>query len=115
MSEAQPPPYTAPNPVEISVFFEGGRYVFRNDDAAIYSFDKDTPGKSNCDSTCTRIWPPVAAPDTATTVGDWTAILRDNKTRQWAYKGKPVYTYGYDQPGKAKGDGIDGLWHVVNP
>jgi predicted lipoprotein with Yx(FWY)xxD motif len=48
-------------------------------------------------------------------IGDWTAIERADQIWQWAYKGKPVYTYSLDQPGKIRGDGVAGLWHVLNP
>jgi predicted lipoprotein with Yx(FWY)xxD motif len=117
MADATPPPYTAINPAEISVFFEGGRYVFRTDETVpIYSYDKDSAGKSNCDATCARTWLPVAAPTPGKVLGDWTAIERPDKTCQWAYKGKPVYTYVHDAPGQIKGDGAEGgLWHIVNP
>jgi predicted lipoprotein with Yx(FWY)xxD motif len=116
MAAPQPPPYTAPNPAEISVFFEGGRYVFRNDDTLpIYTYDKDEPGKSHCEAACATAWPPVIAPASATTVGDWSAIERPDKTKQWAYKGKPVYTYSRDEPGQIRGDGVQGSWHILNP
>jgi predicted lipoprotein with Yx(FWY)xxD motif len=107
------PPQT---PVEISVYIEGGRFVFRTDEPlAIYTYDKDAPGKSNCDGDCSKAWLPVKAPTIGKVVGDWTAIERSDKSAQWAYKGKPVYTYALDQPGKAAGDGVAGLWHVLNP
>ncbi len=114
---ADPTHDTAPvTPVEISVFLEAGRYVFRTDDSLpIYSFDGDGRNESNCDAVCAMMWRPVAAPSTANTVGDWRAIVRADESRQWAYKGKPVYTYARDQPGQITGDGIDGRWHVVNP
>ncbi|MEP7244984.1 MAG: hypothetical protein ABI885_15065, partial [Gammaproteobacteria bacterium] len=67
------------------------------------------------DAVCAMTWPPVTAPSTASTVGHWKAIERTDKSRQWAYKGKPVYTYARDRPGQITGDGVDGLWHVVNP
>jgi predicted lipoprotein with Yx(FWY)xxD motif len=117
MADTAPPPYTAPVPVEISVFFETGRYVFRTDDSlVIYSYDKDVPGKSNCDATCAKTWLPVAGPIGAKTIGEWTTIERPGKTWQWTYRGKPVYTYARDPVGKATGDGAEGgLWHVVYP
>jgi predicted lipoprotein with Yx(FWY)xxD motif len=46
-------------------------------------------------------------------VGDWSVIVSgDDETRQWAYKGKPLYTYTGDvNPGDALGDGVEGVWH----
>ena len=117
MADNQPRMYSDPVPVEISVFFEGGQFVFRTDESqAIYFFDKDAPGKSNCDGACTLTWRPVAAPPGAKTVGNWTTIERPDKSWQWAFKGMPVYTLIHDQLGKATGDGAGGgLWHVVKP
>jgi predicted lipoprotein with Yx(FWY)xxD motif len=110
-------PDNAPvTPAEISVFVEAGRYVFKTDDArAIYCFDEDRREESKCVAACATTWRPVTAPPTADTVGDWKAIERTDRSRQWAYKSKPVYTYARDQPGQITGDGVDGRWHVVNP
>jgi predicted lipoprotein with Yx(FWY)xxD motif len=46
--------------------------------------------------------------------GPFTIVVRDDGTRQWAYKGKPVYTWPEDQePGDKYGDGKLNLWHIV--
>jgi predicted lipoprotein with Yx(FWY)xxD motif len=116
MADPTPLPYTAPNPAEISVLLEGGRYVFRTDEVLpVYTYDRDHSGQSSCEALCAQTWRPLAAPASATIVGDWTAIERSDHSRQWAYKGKPVYTYVKDRPGIISGDGIDGLWHVLSP
>ena len=117
MSDAQLRPETAPaTPAEVSVFVEQEHFVFRVDDArAIYYFDDDKPGRSKCAATCARTWRPVLAPPDAAAVGDWTAITRADASKQWAYKGRPVYTFAADEPGQMKGDGLQGLWHLVKP
>jgi predicted lipoprotein with Yx(FWY)xxD motif len=83
----------------------------------LYIFDRDTnPGVSTCVGACARLWHPAAAPATATkALGDWTVIVSAaDETRQWAYKGKPLYTYAHDTaPGDALGDGVDGTWHMA--
>jgi predicted lipoprotein with Yx(FWY)xxD motif len=108
--------YPPPTPAEISVFIEDGRYIFRtNDDLAIYTFARDKDGHPTCLGECAKTWPPVIAPADAHRVGEWTAIKRSNVSRQWAYKGKPVYTYVRDEPGKALGTGVDGVWQIVEP
>ena len=49
-------------------------------------------------------------------MGDWTVITRDDQTSQWAYDGKPVYTYKDDmKAGDKTGDGKGGAWHVIKP
>ena len=106
------PPST---PAEISVFEEGSGYIFRtNDGLPLYTFDKDTPGKSACEGPCAQAWPPVPAPANARTVAEWTPIARPGG-RQWAYKGKPVYTFARDTASSITGDGVGGVWHMVKP
>jgi predicted lipoprotein with Yx(FWY)xxD motif len=108
--------YPPPTPAEISVFIENDRYVFKtNDDLTIYAFAHDKAGHSECTGECEKTWPPVTAPADAHRVGDWTAIARGDLARQWAYKGKPVYTYVRDEPGKTLGAGMDGAWRIVEP
>ena len=33
----------------------------------------------------------------ATASGDWSVVTRDDGSKQWAYKGKPLYTWVKDQ------------------
>jgi len=48
--------------------------------------------------------------------GDWTVITRDDGSRQWAYKGKPLYFWAKDaKPGDRTGDGINQVWHTAKP
>ncbi|MGY2373650.1 COG4315 family predicted lipoprotein [Pseudomonas sp. SDO524_S393] len=82
----------------------------------LYTFDKDADGKSVCKDQCATNWPPLKAESTDKTTGDWTVITRDDQTSQWAYKGKPVYTYKDDKAaGDKTGDGKGGVWHVIKP
>jgi predicted lipoprotein with Yx(FWY)xxD motif len=82
----------------------------------LYTYDKDEPGKSNCTGLCAVAWPPVTAPEGASATAGFTVIERGSGTRQWAYKGRPLYTYVFDMsPGDVKGDGDDGVWHVAKP
>jgi len=83
----------------------------------LYTFDKDMNGKSACNGPCAKNWPPLAASSDATANGDYTVITRDDGTKQWAYKGKPLYAWTKDQkPGDRTGDGfLNGAWHVAMP
>ena len=89
----------------------------------LYTFAKDVPfsGKSECNGPCANVWPPFSAEDKASPsasspggaspAGNWTIITREDGLRQWAYKGKPLYTYSKDaKPGDRMGDNINGLW-----
>ena len=48
--------------------------------------------------------------------GDWTVVTRKDGGKQWAYKGKPLYTFHKDaKPGDATGDGVNNVWHIAAP
>ena len=80
----------------------------------LYTYDKDTPGMSNCTGECAEYWPPAKAEAGAKPVGDLTLIKRADGTMQWADGGKPLYTFVKDkQPGDVMGDNMKNIWHVV--
>ena len=82
----------------------------------LYTFDRDTAGKSACNGQCAQNWPPLMAAVNASASGDWTVITRDDGSRQWAYKGKPLYLWVKDtKPGEVTGDGVNNVWHVAMP
>src|SRR5690242_21125387 len=55
----------------------------------LYTFDKDTAGKSVCNAKCAENWPPALAGDDAKPAGPWTIVVRDDGLKQWALNGKP--------------------------
>jgi predicted lipoprotein with Yx(FWY)xxD motif len=81
----------------------------------LYTFDRDTtPGKSACVDACARDWKPVAAAWLAKPAGDWTVVARDDGSKQWAFKGKPLYTFSGDhKAGDTNGDGADNAWRAI--
>ena len=80
----------------------------------LYTFDKDAGGKSVCNGPCATMWPPAMAAADAKAEGDYTVVTRDDGSKQWAYKGKPLYTYQKDQKaGEMAGDNFKDVWHVV--
>jgi predicted lipoprotein with Yx(FWY)xxD motif len=82
----------------------------------VYTFDRDTAGtgKSSCNDACAAKWPPVMATTADSSDGAFTIVVRDDGRRQWAYKGKPVYTWVADmKPGDKTGDGVNQMWHTV--
>ncbi len=84
----------------------------------LYVFDKDVAGsgKSVCNGDCAQKWPPLAATASDKAGGDYTIITRDDGTKQWAYKGKPLYLWFKDQkPGDTTGDGVNNVWHAAKP
>jgi predicted lipoprotein with Yx(FWY)xxD motif len=84
----------------------------------LYTFDKDpaNSGKSVCVNQCAKAWPPLAAPADAKAMGDYSVITRSDGSKQWAYKGKPLYTWVKDtKPGDMTGDGFRNVWRVAHP
>ena len=91
-----------------------GGMMTNNAGMTLYTFDKDAGGKSACNGPCAGNWPPLMAPGDAKPSGEWSIITRDDGSKQWAYKGKPLYLWSKDQkPGDMTGDGFNGIWHVV--
>ena len=84
----------------------------------LYIFDRDPAGgsKSVCNGPCAANWPPLVAAADARDQGDWSVLTRDDGTRQWAYKGKPLYYWAKDaKPGDRTGDGVNQVWHTARP
>ena len=43
-------------------------------------------------------------------------VTRDDGSKQWAYKGKPVYFWSKDQKaGDRTGDGVTNAWRLARP
>jgi predicted lipoprotein with Yx(FWY)xxD motif len=84
----------------------------------LYTFDKDVAGsgKSTCNGPCATNWPPLKAAADAKASGDWSIVTRDDGGKQWAYKGKPLYTWIKDtKPGDRTGDGFNNAWRLAKP
>ena len=85
----------------------------------LYTFDKDAmgSGKSACNGKCATAWPPLMAnASDMSASGDWTVVMRDDGTHQWAYRGKPVYYWAKDsKPGDRTGDGFNNAWRLARP
>jgi predicted lipoprotein with Yx(FWY)xxD motif len=82
----------------------------------LYTFDRDVAasGKSVCNGDCAVKWPPALASDADRASDRYTIVVRDNGQKQWAYKGKPLYTWPEDQePGDKYGDNYNKVWHIV--
>src|SRR5262249_55000912 len=65
----------------------------------LYIFDKDTEaGKSVCNGGCANLWPPFA-PEAAQAKATepLSIITRDDGTKQYAYRGKPLLYYDKDR------------------
>ena len=86
-----PPPDVPP---ELAVQpFRTGHMLIDHKGYSVYSYEDDKPGKSSCTGKCLEDWAPVLAPQTARERGEWSTIERTPGVKQWAYRGKALYTY----------------------
>jgi len=84
----------------------------------LYTFDKDTAGsgKSVCNGQCATNWPPYLVTGSGASSAAYQVITRDDGSKQWAYEGKPLYTWSKDaKPGDKTGDGVNNVWKVAKP
>lgn len=83
---------------------------------ALYAFDGDVEndGQICTSSGCDVQWPPVMAPALAAPIGDFSIVTRADGTRQWAYKGQPLYSYEGDKlAGDVHGKSVHEDWSVA--
>ena len=93
-----------------------GEILTNSDGMSLYVFDADGDMSSNCDGGCAASWPPHMAGDGAHEAGDFAPITRSDGSMQWAYKGRPLYTWvGDAEVGDVTGDGVGGNWHLARP
>jgi predicted lipoprotein with Yx(FWY)xxD motif len=125
---------TPPNPDWVTfVESDGGEIVANKQGLTIYTFNRTTffiggppyPEKTQnlalqgiCDAYCRgNIWVPVIAAPDAKSMGNWTVMdMKEDGFRQWAYKGKPLYTDNEDKaPGEFHGTtfGDNSSWRPI--
>jgi predicted lipoprotein with Yx(FWY)xxD motif len=86
----------------------------------LYTFKKDTPGKSACEGECVAKWPiyyveKVAAKD-GLKDADFGTITRADGKKQTTYKEMPLYFFAGDKAaGDTNGQGVKDVWYVANP
>ena len=93
-----------------------GKWVFRKFPSLtnLYTRDQDPRGGAstcNIEDGCAAAWPPLYAQDNEAPVGEWTIIVRENGSKQWAYRGKPIYLRYHDLPEAAEKEGF----HILEP
>ncbi|MBF8804052.1 hypothetical protein [Pseudomonas asiatica] len=83
----------------------------------LYTFDKDAGGKSMCNGECAKNWPPLMVQANDEPAKDkWTVVMRDDGSKQWAYDGKPLYTFiNHKTAGHIPVDAMKEVCHVPNP
>ena len=93
-----------------------GKYLTDFAGMTLYTFDKDMPGVSSCSGKCLTVWTVYTSGATAQKIfpANITVITRADGTKQFAWKGMPLYYYATDaKVGDMLGDGTAGAWHIV--
>jgi predicted lipoprotein with Yx(FWY)xxD motif len=88
----------------------------------LFTVDTNNPPKSNCDTGCDSVWPPVLAPASgqptlsgvdSSKVG---TVTRSDGSKQLTLNGWPLYEYqGDSAAGDVKGENIQNAWFAVTP
>jgi predicted lipoprotein with Yx(FWY)xxD motif len=98
-----------------------GQYLVDGQGLTLYVFTKDGPDQSNCNTSCLANWPPLISEGNPilgpgvddskiglTSLGDGRLIV--------TYDHMPLYYYAGDSnPGDVNGQGVGGVWYVINP
>ena len=94
-----------------------GKVLTNDKGMTLYVFDKDSKGKSACNGGCAKNWPPLMAAAGTKGEGQYSVVKRADGSMQWAYKGRPLYTWKNDKkPGDITGDGfLKGAWKIAKP
>ena len=93
-----------------------GKVLVDSKGMTLYTFAKDSAGKSACSGQCLANWPAFTAKADAKDADGYTVISRDDGSKQWAYKGQALYTWVKDsKPGDITGDGVGGNWNLAKP
>lgn len=93
-----------------------GKILTDGQSMSLYVFDKDSAAVSNCNGEYVVKWPPLQASRSDRAQGKFGIIIRADGSRQWTYKGAPLYAWFKDSiPGDINGDGIKGVWHLARP
>jgi predicted lipoprotein with Yx(FWY)xxD motif len=82
----------------------------------LYTFANDKePGKSACNGPCAENWPPFRPEANAPAPkAPLSVITREDGSKQYAYKGKPLYYWKNDKrTGDGTGHGVNNVWAVA--
>lgn len=95
-----------------------GKYLTDGKGMTLYTFDKDTAGKSTCSGACLTNWPVFSSKAGLSVEGcdvnDFGTITRGDGAEQVTYKAKPLYYFVKDQkPGETNGQGVNNVWWIV--
>jgi predicted lipoprotein with Yx(FWY)xxD motif len=110
---------TAPDVTVTTADSALGTILVDGDGMTLYLFTNDSPGVSTCEDGCLAAWPPLLGQPAAANGADESllgTLTRADGTTQVTYNGWPLYHWAQDTaPGDTTGQGVNGVWWVVNP
>lgn len=99
-----------------------GRVIADRHGEALYLFDREQRGRSECHGACARAWPPLLTKGKPVAAGARQDLLgttrRADGKLQVTYAGHPLYYYVSDSPGTILCHDVEefgGTWLVVKP
>lgn len=86
-----------------------GQYLTDPSGRALYTYNADTSGVSNCTGSCLANWPAYTANSTAANLPAGITTLRrsDTGAMQYAYNGMPLYYFTSDSGTQVTGNGVE--------
>jgi len=83
---------------------------------ALYTFDNDVLGVSNCFDGCLDAWPPLLADENDSATAPFSIITRENGMKQWAINGSALYFFTPDASADdVNGENVNTVWHIARP
>jgi predicted lipoprotein with Yx(FWY)xxD motif len=95
-----------------------GWVMAKADGHVVYTYAKDSKGGApSCTGSCASVWAPVTGMPKAGPAdnfpGSFGVVTGAGGKKVITYNGHPLYTYVGAAPLSTKGNGIDGVWHVI--
>jgi predicted lipoprotein with Yx(FWY)xxD motif len=95
-----------------------GYVLAKADHQVVYTYSKDKKGgKPTCTGSCADAWPPVTGVPQAGPADvfphQFGLVTRADGTKQITYNGSPLYLLKGANPLATTGNGMGGVWHVV--
>jgi predicted lipoprotein with Yx(FWY)xxD motif len=110
-------PSSVPDGVDVRIVSAAqGVALTDHNGLTLYTFDGDAKrdGQVCSSAACNIRWIPVSAPALAADVGDFSLVARNDGSKQWAFKKKPLYRFNGDKlRGDVRGIGVDKKWTVA--
>ena len=107
-------------PVKATENDEMGTIITDASGRSLYLLTNDDPNVSNCSGGCALAWPPLITVDDPAPADEVSAarvgtITRADGSKQVTFDGNPLYNYAADEkPGDAMGQGLGGVWFVID-